>query len=278
FWDEAAGGFYMSADDQEGRLLVRPKSPTDGATPSGNSVAVRALAKLAARTGDERFRQGAQATIVAFSGQIRRQPTAFAYLLLGADELLHGEVGPLAYGAGGAVRVEASEGDLGGGPRELEVALEIAPGWHVQASRPLQENLIATRLDLAEGETKAALGAIVYPEPELVRLGFQKEPLAVYQGRATIRAALTPDSSALASRLALTIQACDDRKCLRPETLLLGVAAPSRGRSLAPRQAGLLSPTILVVSGAAVAFGAAGAAWWVWKRPARSASSASDLP
>ncbi|MDR4507937.1 MAG: hypothetical protein MRJ65_06820 [Candidatus Brocadiaceae bacterium] len=46
FWDNQSGGFYFTANDME-ELLVRQKDVYDGAIPSGNSVAVLNLFRLA---------------------------------------------------------------------------------------------------------------------------------------------------------------------------------------------------------------------------------------
>ncbi|HWP66165.1 MAG TPA: hypothetical protein VNO26_09655, partial [Candidatus Limnocylindria bacterium] len=43
--DRAAGGFFMTSDDHE-TLLVREKPGSDGAEPSGNSVAALNLLRL----------------------------------------------------------------------------------------------------------------------------------------------------------------------------------------------------------------------------------------
>ena len=37
YWDETDGGFFFTASDHE-ELIVRSKTATDGAIPSGNSV------------------------------------------------------------------------------------------------------------------------------------------------------------------------------------------------------------------------------------------------
>lgn len=227
FWDGEAGGFFMSASDEGGRLITRPKSPTDGAIPSGNSVAARVLAMLAARVVDPEYQRKAEASLAAFSGQIRQRPTAFAYMLLGSGELTEGHAGPLEYGARGAVRAQAKMAPDG----ELTVELETADGWHVNSHRPLQDFLIPTRLALAEeGSDGFELTAVEYPEAETVTLGFQDEPLAVYQGRFPIRARLAGDGGPPAGvvPLSLTVQACDDRKCLPPEDLLLEVSPSSQ--------------------------------------------------
>ncbi len=226
FWDEAAGGFYLSRDDHGGRLPVRPKSAHDGAIPSGNSVAVRSLAMLAVRTGRSDYRRRAEGTIAAFSSQIRRQPTAFAYMLLGVTELLHGGAGPTDYGADGVVRAQVSQNADGASPsRRLTVRLDIADGWHVNSDQPAGEHLIATRLGTdREGLT---LIDVRYPDAEWVTLGFQADPLSVFQGTTTIEADVESPEELLAIRLDLTVQACNDRQCLKPETLTLELPAGS---------------------------------------------------
>ena len=53
FEDGDKGGFYLTADDAE-ELLVRDKPDYDGALPSGNSVALANLLRLAELTDEER--------------------------------------------------------------------------------------------------------------------------------------------------------------------------------------------------------------------------------
>ena len=49
------GGYYFTADDAEG-LVVRPSATTDDATPNPNAVAAHNLVRLAALTGDPKWR------------------------------------------------------------------------------------------------------------------------------------------------------------------------------------------------------------------------------
>ncbi|MCP4043975.1 MAG: thioredoxin domain-containing protein, partial [Gammaproteobacteria bacterium] len=197
FWDDQAGGFFMGSGDTQLNSMARPKEASDGATPSGNSVALRVLSRLARRTGEERYRDWANATLSAFSAMIEGHPEGFAYLLMGAAELNHGELGGRQYAARGAVPVRVritEDGKVGG---ELRVELEIQPGWHVNGHQPLQENLIPTVLSLDSGASAWKLGAVEYPQPEILQLGFQQQPLALYQGKVEIRAGLertSPDA------------------------------------------------------------------------------------
>ncbi|HYK96676.1 MAG TPA: thioredoxin domain-containing protein [Candidatus Dormibacteraeota bacterium] len=78
------GGFFDTATDHE-RLVTRPKDVQDNATPSGGAVATIVLLRLAAFTGDGRYRdaaEGALATVTAFT---TRYPTAFAMWLQAMD-------------------------------------------------------------------------------------------------------------------------------------------------------------------------------------------------
>ena len=54
---DPAGGWFSSADDHE-QLLVREKPTHDGAEPSGDSLAIALLLRLAALTGEERWLDG----------------------------------------------------------------------------------------------------------------------------------------------------------------------------------------------------------------------------
>ncbi len=74
------------------------------------------------------------------------------------------------------------------------------------------------------------LGAVDYPEPQVVTLGFQAEPLAVFQGLVTIRATVErePSEGVGVAAVGLGIQACDEERCLRPEELTLEIPAPRK--------------------------------------------------
>jgi uncharacterized protein YyaL (SSP411 family) len=73
--DAKAGGFFYTANDHE-KLFARSKDQFDGAQPSGNSVAARNLVRLAARTGDDRYRALAEKTIKAFAATLQTSPSS----------------------------------------------------------------------------------------------------------------------------------------------------------------------------------------------------------
>ncbi len=81
FVDEAKGGYFMTADNAE-ELIVRPKEIYDGAIPSGNSVQMLNLLKLARLTGRSELEQQAVETGKAFSGSINRSASNFSQALI----------------------------------------------------------------------------------------------------------------------------------------------------------------------------------------------------
>ncbi len=91
FWDEREGGFYYTARDHES-LIARGKDPHDNATPSGNAVAVTALLRLHALTGDARLLDRAEKTMRLFRGLMAELPAAAGQMLIALDFYL----GPVA--------------------------------------------------------------------------------------------------------------------------------------------------------------------------------------
>lgn len=84
FYDPVDGGFWQSPAGTND-LILRLKDDYDGAEPSGNSVAVLALLKLAAITGRMNFRQAAEATLQLFASRLQKQPAALAFMLQALD-------------------------------------------------------------------------------------------------------------------------------------------------------------------------------------------------
>ena len=94
FWDEAGGGLFTAGNDAE-RLITRAKDVLDNVIPSANGAAATALVRLAALTGEERYRDRAADIVRLVADPLARHPTAFAHLLA-AVELLEGPVTEVA--------------------------------------------------------------------------------------------------------------------------------------------------------------------------------------
>ncbi len=79
FGDERNGGVFTTGIDAEA-LIVRPKDVQDNATPAASSMAANGLLRLAALSGDMRYREEGRRWIGAVGPILAEHPTAFAYL------------------------------------------------------------------------------------------------------------------------------------------------------------------------------------------------------
>jgi uncharacterized protein YyaL (SSP411 family) len=89
FHDDREGGFFTTGHDAE-VLIVRTKEVLDGATPSANAVAARALVRLGALTGNDRFTAAAGEIVDLLGDLLERHPSAFAHTVVTADLLARG--------------------------------------------------------------------------------------------------------------------------------------------------------------------------------------------
>jgi uncharacterized protein YyaL (SSP411 family) len=220
FWDAKEGGFFMNESSQTVPILARPKDLNDGAIPSGNSVALRVLAMLTRRTDDLSYENRARNTLGALAGSVKSYPASYGYLLMGRDELEHGATGSIQYAAKGAVRIVGKTAQDG----VVAISLAMKPGWHINAHKPLDANLIATTITMPEANTGWSLQSVVYPEPVTKTLQFQKQPLALYENTTSLQAQLKPNAEHHhVILLQINLQACNDQHCLAPETIVLQI-------------------------------------------------------
>ena len=116
-----------------------------------------------------------------------------------------------------------------GGEFRVAVLAEIAPGYHINASKPLQEYLIPTQLRAQPPAGMRVLEA-AYPKANLKEFAFSDEKMAVYDGTIVLglRVATSPriPRGEVALPLELRYQACNDKLCLPPTTLPLQVNVP----------------------------------------------------
>ncbi|MEX0625020.1 MAG: thioredoxin domain-containing protein [Chloroflexota bacterium] len=87
FWDEASGTFFDTSDEHD-RIVARPRSLADGATPAANSVAADVLLRLALHTGEPDHDRRARSILRAASVALERHPAQFGRLLAAADRSL----------------------------------------------------------------------------------------------------------------------------------------------------------------------------------------------
>jgi uncharacterized protein YyaL (SSP411 family) len=84
FWDAAGGGLFFTPVGGE-TLLVRRKEIYDGATPSGNSVAMLNLMRLARITGRAELEEYAARIGRAFAHEVKGAPLGYTHLLRALD-------------------------------------------------------------------------------------------------------------------------------------------------------------------------------------------------
>ena len=80
FWDDEQGGVHATGRDAE-RLIARPVNQFDNPTPSDNSLAAEALARLAAATGDTALFDRIEAIGRRSALLVERAPDAAGHLL-----------------------------------------------------------------------------------------------------------------------------------------------------------------------------------------------------
>ena len=88
------GGFFDAADDAE-TLIARPRGLQDNAVPAGGSMATLMLLRLAAFTGEARYRDAAERALAPIVGVAAQHPLGFANWLI-AYELASGTIDEIA--------------------------------------------------------------------------------------------------------------------------------------------------------------------------------------
>ncbi|HZE99986.1 MAG TPA: thioredoxin domain-containing protein [Planctomycetota bacterium] len=86
FWDETAGGYFVSAKSHES-LIARMREEYEGPHPSGNSVMTLTLLKLFDYTGDAAYRDRADKVVRSFKSHLERNPMGHGWMMVALDHL-----------------------------------------------------------------------------------------------------------------------------------------------------------------------------------------------
>jgi hypothetical protein len=87
FHDEQGGGFWFTPPGR-GDIIARLKDDYDGAEPSGNSIAIAVLQRLAQLTATPRYDEISRKSLAAFTLRFRRTPFAVPQMLCAIDTAL----------------------------------------------------------------------------------------------------------------------------------------------------------------------------------------------
>jgi thioredoxin:protein disulfide reductase len=113
-----------------------------------------------------------------------------------------------------------------GATTQVGLVVEIDDGYHINSNRPSDRNLIATalKLDRAPG---LATTAVIYPKAKMQKFEFSAKPLSVFEDKVTFKlSARALPTAAIGSRVLkgkLTVQACNNQVCLRPQTVDIAI-------------------------------------------------------
>jgi uncharacterized protein YyaL (SSP411 family) len=79
-FSDPQGGFFDTSHDHED-LITRPKNVQDNALPSGNAMAADVLLRLAAYTGEDKYRRPAEEMLAAMAPTMQQYPSGFGHWL-----------------------------------------------------------------------------------------------------------------------------------------------------------------------------------------------------
>ena len=112
FWSDETGAFFDTASDHE-QLVTRPREVTDNAVPSGTSLMVELLLRLAELRHDADLRRRAVWVLETLAEPMSRYPLAFGHLLTAADMEINGAIEVALVGEPGRADFVAMERAVG---------------------------------------------------------------------------------------------------------------------------------------------------------------------
>lgn len=252
FQDTENGGFYFTSQSAHENLIVRSKSLTGGGNiPNANGVAAQVLLRLSDLTGEKKYRLAAERTLKALAGLVQSSPTSLGSV---TTAMVHWfspsnlKIESLAStNAGGSNRdqlqtkqnQECPDYEVERGPvivraylsskkvspgesLRLAVGLDISEGWHTYGRNPDIEFLIPTSVELRHRQD-IEIAEIHSPVPHIISDPFLHEDIRSFTGTVWFVSEIRVESDAPTGEFPLELnvqfQACDEKRCLPPETI-----------------------------------------------------------
>lgn len=135
----------------------------------------------------------------------------------------------LAQGSAKVVKVSTGESAYKvkrGSSVQIAIVIDIEHGYHINSNRPSDKNLIPTALKV-ERVGGLSASSVAYPKAKLQKFDFSPKPLWVYEGKTVLKLTVRALPSAAAGNRELkgklTLQACNNQQCLRPQTLEVSI-------------------------------------------------------
>ena len=252
FEDDQSGGFFFTGDNHE-ELMIRSKHLGGGGNmPNPNGVAAQVLVQLAELTGEDDYRDAAKRTLQSLSGLMDQRPHTSEHLLIATSKYLAsgaadaakitsaGKPSESTKGGGQSrrvdpitIRVSVSDDSVApGGETTVTVAMEIDEGWHLYAQNPQADFLIPTTVSVSS-RTPITVGEVATPQPKSRTDPILKTAINSFSGKIDFEVPIRIDKKAKpgAANLKVVVQsqACDDRRCLKPETTTFEVEVQIAG-------------------------------------------------
>jgi thiol:disulfide interchange protein DsbD len=146
-----------------------------------------------------------------------------------------------------------------GGTAQLAVGITSRSPWHINAHRVTEDFLMPTEVTF-HAPPGITVRGVVYPQGIEKKLGFSEKPLRLYEGTVYVGAVIDVAREApvdtLSVRAVVSYQACDNEKCLLPESLEVFIPVPV---SLPQAAVDLANPDVFdVIDFGSLTTGAAG--------------------
>ena len=211
FFDSSDGGFYNNFQHSGIHSL---KKTQDGELLSSSAVMVDVLSKIDLRTGKKSLKNKYQKTTDFLQSKLTAESLTHLYSAYILKRVSEGVTQRKRYFAKSKGNVEFNcKFYIHNLCQQMIININLKEGWHINSMKPLQDYLQATKLKVSEGFK------VIYPKDKLIKLGFQDQPLSVYEGNFTISInRLSNNTDRVFFKLPL--QACSDIVCLLPETYL----------------------------------------------------------
>ncbi|MDO6748362.1 thioredoxin domain-containing protein [Gilvimarinus sp. 1_MG-2023] len=151
-------------------------------------------------------------SVAQIKSQISESPINRFSSLLYINNEVNGSSGDIRYFGKGAGRLDITCTEVVETKCfSIELQFSLKPGWHINSTKPLQDYLAPTII-----QSSAEL-MVDYPEHSILKLGFQDEPLSLFEGDFKISISKVPAKAVERVMIKLPLQACNDRMCLFPE-------------------------------------------------------------
>ena len=204
-----SGGQVLTSEG--GASGVSLNNAQDSELVSPVAMLARTIFKLDKRSGENRLSKNYSNVRAYLQSRITQEPVNHLFAVFVENEIENGTTESKRYFASskGVIKFECTE-LTGSQCKKMEINIELKDGWHINSNEPLQDYLIATKVDVPVGIH------VKYPQPNKVKLGFQQHPLSLYEGRVRIELEKTGNSN-ITQMLSVPLQACNDNICLMPE-------------------------------------------------------------